>query len=79
MPLIVFSKWQADRTNADELGYVAKYNPDASAKLPHVFLHALKDIFDQLFDRDLLQSCKEEKLQNAVKYHSKTAVSYFLL
>ena len=72
-------KWQADRANADEPDYVAKYNPEASAKLPHVFLHALKDIFDQLSDRDLLQRCEEGNTQNAVKYHSKTAVSHCLL
>ena len=39
-------------------------NPEASAKVPHVFLHALKDIFDQSSGRDLLQRCKGNS-QNA--------------
>ena len=62
-------KWRQDEARKSDHNYEPVYNAKASCRLPHVFFHALGQIFDKMADETLLSRCENGLTQNAVKHN----------
>ena len=57
------------RPRQSDHNYEPVYNAKASCRLPHIFFHALGQIFDKMADETLLSQCENGLTQNAVKHN----------
>ena len=61
-------KWRQDEARQNDPDYEPVYDAKASSRLPHVFFHALGEIFNKMADETLLSRCENGFTQNAVKH-----------